>query len=304
MDRMIKNDFHTPVLLQACIEGLAIKAEGIYVDVTFGGGGHSREILKHITSGKLFGFDQDEQAQRNMMSDVRFIPVRENFRNLNEALRLKGVEQIDGILADLGVSSHQFDEAERGFSIRFDSQLDMRMDRNRKRTAADVLNEYSEQQLKRIFGAYGEIENSSMLARVICTERKSKRIDKVNELKEVIKSCIRKGKENQYLAQLFQALRIEVNDELEALKELLEQSAGVLKPGGRLVVIAYHSLEDRLVKNFIRSGKFEGDADTDLYGNRIVPFKAINKKPIEPSIREIQENNRSRSAKLRVAVKT
>lgn len=301
---MTQSEYHNPVLLKECIEGLNISPNGVYVDVTFGGGGHSKEILKHLTTGTLFGFDQDEDAQANAIRSDRFVIVNENFRNLREALAERGIEKIDGLLADLGVSSHQFDTAERGFSIRFDAELDMRMDREGKLTAAEVLNRYAEEDLRQIFREYGEIDNAAQLARKIFTERKIKRISSIHELKEAMRGCVKKGKENQYYAQVFQALRIEVNDELNALKELLEQSTQVIKSGGRLVVIAYHSLEDRLVKNMIRDGKFEGDADRDLYGNRIVPFKAINKKPIEPSLQEIQNNSRARSAKLRVAEKT
>jgi 16S rRNA (cytosine1402-N4)-methyltransferase len=301
---MTASEYHNPVLLKECIEGLNISPSGVYVDVTFGGGGHSKEILKHLTTGTLFGFDQDADAQANAIESGRFVMVNENFRNLREALRERGVEKIDGLLADLGVSSHQFDTAERGFSIRFEAELDMRMDRAGKLTAAEVLNRYAEEDLRQIFREYGEIDNAAQLARKIFTERKIKRISTINELKEAMRGCVKKGKENQYYAQVFQALRIEVNDELNALKELLEQSTQVIKSGGRLVVIAYHSLEDRLVKNMIRDGKFEGDADRDLYGNRIVPFKAINKKPIEPALQEIQNNSRARSAKLRVAEKT
>ena len=304
MNRMEKSEYHNPVLLKECIEGLKIKPDGIYVDVTFGGGGHSREIFKHLTSGRLFGFDQDADAQENGIDDERFVLVEKNFRELEEVLRRNGVEKIDGLLADLGVSSHQFDTAERGFSIRFDAELDMRMNRKLNRTAADVLNNYSEQDLKKVFKEYGEIENATQLARQIFAERKVKKINTINELKSAVAGCLKRGKENQYFAQLFQALRIEVNDELNALKELLEQSAKVLVKGGRLVVMSYHSLEDRLAKNFIRSGKFEGDAETDLYGNKLVPYKAINKKPIEPNETEIQNNNRARSAKLRIAEKT
>ena len=301
---MESNEYHNPVLLKECIDGLRIVSGGSYVDATFGGGGHSREILRNLKQGKLFGFDQDEDAMANGIEDERFELVPENFKFITEALKSRGIEKVDGILADLGVSSHQFDTAGRGFSIRFVSELDMRMDRKKVMTAAKVLNELAEEDLKMIFREYGEIENAGQLARVIFSERKKKKISTVSELKEAIKQCVRKGKENQYLAQVFQALRIEVNDELNALKRLLEQSAKLIRPGGRLVVIAYHSLEDRPVKNFIRDGKFEGDAETDVFGNRIVPFKAINKKPIEPTAEEIQKNSRARSAKLRVAEKT
>jgi 16S rRNA (cytosine1402-N4)-methyltransferase len=282
---------------------LNITGGGIYVDVTYGGGGHSKAILEKLGSGKLLALDQDEAAHANRVKDDRLILLKENFRDLESALRARGVEAIDGLLADLGVSSHQFDTADRGFSIRFDSELDMRMDQGQKQTAADVLNDYSEQQLKQLFREYGEIDNAGQLARVIFAKRKEKRIRTVNELRAAVEGCVKRGKENQYLAQLFQALRIEVNDELGALKQLLVQGTRMLRQGGRLVVIAYHSLEDRLVKNYIRDGKFEGDADRDFYGNRLVPLKAINKKPIEPTQEEIQENNRARSAKLRVAEK-
>jgi 16S rRNA (cytosine1402-N4)-methyltransferase len=300
---MDKNEYHNPVLLKECIEGLNITGGGIYVDVTYGGGGHSKAILEKLGSGKLLALDQDEAAHANRVKDDRLILLKENFRDLESALRARGVEAIDGLLADLGVSSHQFDTADRGFSIRFDSELDMRMDQGQKQTAADVLNDYSEQQLKQLFREYGEIDNAGQLARVIFAKRKEKRIRTVNELRAAVEGCVKRGKENQYLAQLFQALRIEVNDELGALKQLLVQGTRMLRQGGRLVVIAYHSLEDRLVKNYIRDGKFEGDADRDFYGNRLVPLKAINKKPIEPTQEEIQENNRARSAKLRVAEK-
>lgn len=295
--------YHNPVLLKECIEGLNINPAGIYVDVTFGGGGHSREIIKHLTTGKLFAFDQDEDAVKNKIEDERFILIKQNFKYMKNYLKMHNAIPVDGILADLGVSSHQFDEAERGFSTRFNAGLDMRMDRNSKLTAAIILNTYEESSLVRIFSEYGEVENSKKLARTIVAERKEKKIEATQDLKDVISSCIKKGKENQYLAQVFQALRIEVNKELDVLKDLLTQSAEILKKDGRLVVIAYQSLEDRLVKNFIRDGKFEGDAEKDFFGNRIVPFKAINKKPLVPSEQEINENNRSRSAKLRIAEK-
>lgn len=301
--RMTKNNFHTPVLLQDCIEGLNINPEGIYADVTFGGGGHAREILTHLTTGKLIAFDQDEEAIRNKPEDERLILVKQNFRFLKNYLRLYNALPVDGILADLGVSSHQFDEAARGFSTRFDAKLDMRMDQHLRLTAREVINTYEEDQLRRIFSEYGELENAGRLARTICTKRKSKAIETVNDLKEIANEFVRRGKENQYHAQLFQALRIEVNKELDALKELLSQSVEVLKPGGRLVVIAYHSLEDRLVKNFMRSGKFEGDAEKDFYGNSLSPFKLITRKPIIPDEVEMEENTRARSAKLRIAEK-
>ena len=300
---MEQSNYHTPVLLQDCIKGLNINPVGTYVDVTFGGGGHSKEILKNLSSGKLIAFDQDDAALQNKPDDERLVLVRQNFRYLKSNLQLLNAVPVDGILADLGVSSHQFDEAERGFSTRFDAQLDMRMDQNQHLTAKDVLNGYEEHQLYRVFAEYGELDNARKLAYLICTTRKDKAIETGNELKELAKKFARRGKENQYFAQLFQALRIEVNNELDVLKELLVQSEEVLRPGGRLVVIAYHSLEDRLVKNFIRSGKFEGDAEKDFYGNSLTPFRLITRKPIVPSEAEMDQNSRARSAKLRIAEK-
>ncbi|MBA3972022.1 MAG: 16S rRNA (cytosine(1402)-N(4))-methyltransferase RsmH [Bacteroidetes bacterium] len=295
--------YHNPVLLKECIEGLNINPAGIYVDVTFGGGGHSREILKHLTTGKLYAFDQDDDAVKNKIEDERFVLIKQNFRYLKNFLKMYNALPIDGLLADLGVSSHQFDEAERGFSIRFNAKLDMRMDQNGKQTAADVLNTYSEEDLKRIFRLYGEVDNAGYLASIIFHNRKDKHIDTVNDLKVMITKCVKKGKENQYYAQVFQALRIEVNKELDVLQELLIQSMEVLKPGGRLVVMSYHSLEDRLVKNIMRSGKFEGEVEKDFYGNQLTPFKQITRKPIVPSAKENEENSRARSAKLRIAEK-
>lgn len=296
-------EYHNPVLLKECIEGLNINPAGIYVDVTFGGGGHSREILKHLTTGKLYAFDQDDDAVKNKIDDERFVLIKQNFRYLKNFLKMYNALPIDGLLADLGVSSHQFDEAERGFSIRFNAKLDMRMDQNGKLTAADVLNTYSEEELKRIFKLYGEVDNAGYLASIIFHNRKDKHIDTVNDLKVMITKCVKKGRENQYYAQVFQALRIEVNKELDVLQELLTQSLEVLKPGGRLVVISYHSLEDRLVKNIMRSGKFEGEVEKDFYGNQLTPFKQITRKPIVPSAEENEINSRARSAKLRIAEK-
>jgi 16S rRNA (cytosine1402-N4)-methyltransferase len=296
-------EYHNPVLLKECIEGLNIDPKGIYVDVTFGGGGHSREILKHLTTGKLYAFDQDEDAIKNNIVDERFVLIRQNFRYLKNFLKMYNALPVDGLLADLGVSSHQFDEAGRGFSTRFDAKLDMRMDQNDKLTAADILNTYSEEDLKRIFKLYGEVENAGRLAYVIFHARKEKQIETVNDLKVAIEKCVRRGRENQYFAQVFQALRIEVNKELDVLKDLLTQSLEVLKPGGRLVVIAYHSLEDRLVKNIMRSGKFEGEVDKDFFGNQLTPFKQITRKPVVPTEKENEENSRARSAKLRIAEK-
>ena len=296
-------EYHNPVLLKECIEGLNINPKGIYVDVTFGGGGHSREILKHLTTGKLYAFDQDDDALKNKIEDERFVLIKQNFKYLKNFLKMYNALPIDGLLADLGVSSHQFDEAGRGFSIRFDAKLDMRMDRNIKQTAADIINTYSEVDLKRIFKVYGEVDNAGRLANVIFHARKEKQINTVNDLKAVIEKCVKRGRENQYYAQVFQALRIEVNKELDALQELLLQCLEVLKPGGRLVVISYHSLEDRLVKNIMRSGKFEGEVEKDFFGNKITPFEQITRKPIVPSDSENEENSRARSAKLRIAEK-
>lgn len=296
---MKESVYHTPVLLKDCIDALKITPNGIYVDVTFGGGGHSREILKHISKGKLFGFDCDADAVDNLIKDKKFTLITRNFRELKEALLEKKVHKVDGLLADLGVSSHQFDSAERGFSTRFDAELDMRMNKKNGRPAAEIIRTYSEADLKRIFWEYGELRNAAQITRKIMANRNN--IRSVSDLKNAIASCADRGKENQFYAKVFQALRIEVNDELNALKDLLMQSKDVLKPGGRMAVISYHSLEDRLVKNFFRSGKFEGDAEKDIYGNVQAPFVALNRKPIEPGEEEIQVNNRARSAKLRVA---
>ena len=286
------------------MEGLNIKPDGIYVDVTFGGGGHSREILKHLgPKGRLLAFDQDADAQKNLPKDDRLTFIDQNFRYLKNNCRLQGAIPADGILADLGVSSHQFDQPERGFSIRFDADLDMRMDQGGSLTAKQVVNTYSEEQLHRIFGIYGEIKNAKTLAQTLVTQRLNKPIDTVDELKKAISKLIPKGKENKYLAQVFQALRIEVNQELEALKEFLEQTVDVLKKEGRLVVMSYHSLEDRLVKNFIAKGKFQGEVEKDFFGNQIKPLESITRKAIVASEEEIKLNNRARSAKLRIAQK-
>lgn len=295
--------YHEPVLLQESIEGLNINPKGIYVDVTFGGGGHSREILKKLTQGKLFAFDQDEEAAKNSIDDARFVLINQNFKNLKTLIKLHNSIPLDGLLADLGVSSHQFDSFKRGFSIRFDSELDMRMDKNTKLTAKKIINTYTEKDLKRIFFLYGEVKNAAKLSDLIVKARKNKKINTVYEFKKVIEPCVPKGKQNKYYAQVFQALRIEVNDELNALKDLLTQCEEVLKTGGRLAVISYHSLEDRIVKNFIKTGRFEGGVKKDFYGNPIVSFRAINRKPIRPTDNEIKRNNRARSAKLRIAEK-
>jgi len=288
--------------LQACVEALDIKPNGVYVDVTFGGGGHSREIIKHLgVEGRLVAFDQDPDALINALPDERFTLVHQNFRFLKNNLRLQDIQQVDGILADLGVSSHQFDEAGRGFSIRFDADLDMRMDQISDLDAKRVLNNYDEDRLHTIFGMYGEIQNAKSLAKTIVTARLLKPIHTVADLKAVVARSVPRGRENKYFAQLFQALRIEVNKELEALQEFLMQAEAVLKPGGRLVVMSYHSLEDRLVKNFMAKGKFRGAVEKDFYGNEIKPFKLVTRKAIVASDEEIKNNNRARSAKLRVA---
>jgi len=299
------SEYHNPVLLQACIDNLDIKPDGIYVDLTFGGGGHSAHILKHLNEkGKLFAFDQDEDAQKNAIKDPRFTLIPHNFRHLKNYLRLYGVNKVAGILGDLGVSSHQFDEASRGFSIRFDSELDMRMNQQNPLTAKKIVNEYSDKQLIHIFKTYAEIHNAARLAFVICAAREEKAISTTNELKEAISSCTPKFEEHKYLAKVFQALRIEVNQELEALKECLTQCVEILDSGARLVVISYHSLEDRLVKNIIRAGNVEGIEEKDVvFGTSKKIFKNLTSKPILPSEEEIKINTRARSAKLRVAIK-
>ncbi|WP_295655342.1 16S rRNA (cytosine(1402)-N(4))-methyltransferase RsmH [uncultured Mucilaginibacter sp.] len=297
-------EYHNPVMLAECIEGLAIKPSGKYIDVTFGGGGHSKEILGHLgKNGLLVAFDQDVDAQRNIIHDDRFVFVDQNFRYLKNFSRLHGAVPADGILADLGVSSHQFDQADRGFSTRFDAELDMRMDQSATLTAKQVVNTYDEATLHKIFGIYGEIQNAKSLARTIVTARLNAPINTIADLKTAIAGLIPRGKENKYLAQVFQALRIEVNQELEALQDFLMQTADVLAVGGRLVVMSYHSLEDRLVKNFIAKGKFSGELEKDIYGNDNRPFDAVSRKAITASDEEIKTNNRARSAKLRIAVK-
>ena len=290
-------------MLHESVDGLAIKPNGTYVDVTFGGGGHSKEILSRLVDGKLLAFDQDEEAESNLLENPNLIFVAANFRYLKKYLRLNKTTAIDGLLADLGVSSHQFDSAARGFSIRFNADLDMRMDKSSSLTAAIILNTYTEEDLHRIFGMYGEVQNAKSLAREIVSARISSPIESIDQLKEILIPLAKRGKQNQYMAQVFQALRIEVNDELGALTELLLQSAEVISPGGRLAVISYHSLEDRMVKNFINKGKFRGEVEKDFFGNEIKPFAAVNRKAIIPTDAEIELNNRSRSAKLRIAVK-
>lgn len=297
----MENNYHVPVLLDQCIEGLNIKPDGVYVDVTFGGGGHSREILKKLNKdGVLIAFDQDPDAQRNKIDDPRFLFVDQNFAFLRNNLRLLGYKQVDGILADLGVSSHQFNEPERGFSTRFDSSLDMRMDKQGDLTAADVLNKYAEEDLHKIFGIYGEVKNAKSLARAIITARMAAPILTLADFKKAIGAHIPKGKENKYMAQVFQALRIEVNGEIKVLESFLEQTAEVLKPGGRLVVMSYHSLEDRPVKNFLAKGKFRGEVEKDFFGNQQKPFNVITRKAIVADEEELARNSRARSAKLRI----
>lgn len=302
--------YHEPVLRQACIDGLNLQPGGTYVDVTFGGGGHSREILRQLDDepsnpGRLFGFDQDADARANAqaLNDARLTFVASNFRNLKRYLRLYKAEQVDGILADLGISSHQIDTPERGFSTRFDADLDMRMNQQAERTARQVVNEYSEADLHRILGMYGEITNARTAASAIVSARSNRPLKTVNDLKAALQRYVPRGKENKYFAQVFQALRIEVNEELQALEEFLEQVPDVLKPGGRLVVLSYHSLEDRLVKNFINKGKFQGEVEKDLFGNEIKPLRAVTRKPIEALPDEVSRNPRARSAKLRIAEK-
>jgi 16S rRNA (cytosine1402-N4)-methyltransferase len=296
--------YHIPVLLNEVIEHLNIQPDGIYVDCTFGGGGHSRAILQRLNeSGRLIAFDQDEDAKRNIPSDVRVLFIPNNFRYLQRFLRLNGIDEVNGILADLGVSSHQFDEAERGFSIRFDASLDMRMDQRQTKTAANILNEYSESQLHKLFEQYGEVTNSKTLAKTIVEARRTSQIKTIESLKQVL-SPIVKGNPNKYLAQVFQALRIEVNDEMGALKEMLEQSPSVLKEGGRIAVITFHSIEDRIVKTFFKDNTFEApDENPFATTERIKVLKMVNKKPIVATNEEIKKNSRSRSAKLRVAEK-
>ncbi len=296
-------EYHNPVLLKETVDGLNIKPDGVYVDVTFGGGGHSREIMSRLgENGKLVAFDQDEDALRNAIDDDRFLLINENFRNIKRFLRFHGIKEVDGILGDFGVSSHQFDVAERGFSTRFDAELDMRMNRRGDLSAFHVVNEYDEQDLKRVFVQYGELKNGGAMANVIVTARKDKQIRNTEHLKQVLSKFLPAHKSNKILAQIYQAIRIEVNQEIDVLKEFLEQSLEILKPGGRLSVISYHSLEDRLVKRFMRNGMFEGEPERDMFGRFEVPFKIIEKL-IVPTEEEIEINNRARSAKLRVAEK-
>ena len=304
-------EYHNPVMLAECIDGLALKPGGVYVDVTFGGGGHSRAILDALQPdekgqpGRLLVFDQDPDARANAaaINDPRLTFIAANFRNLKRYLRLYGVRQVDGILADLGISSHQIDTPERGFSTRFQADLDMRMNQQGDLTAQQVVNSYPEADLHRILGMYGELTNARTAAATLVSARANQSIQTINDLKDGLKRCAPRGKENKYFAQVFQALRIEVNDELKVLEEFLEQTPEVLLSGGRLVVMSYHSLEDRLVKNFINKGKFLGEVEKDLYGNELKPLQSVTRKPLEASAEEVAANPRARSAKLRIAEK-
>jgi len=300
---MMTMEYHNPVLLNETVEGLDIKPDGVYVDVTFGGGGHSKAILKQLgPDGKLFAFDQDQDALSNALEDGRFTLINENFRFIKRFLRFYGVKQVDGILADFGVSSHQFDVAERGFSTRFESELDMRMNQNSHLSAYNVINDYEEEQLRQVFYQYGELRQAPAMARVIVEERSKAEIKTSEQLKLVLKRFLQPKRENKILAQIYQAIRIEVNQEIEVLKELLLQTPELLKKGGRLSFISYHSLEDRLVKRFIRNGLFEGEPERDVFGNFEVPLKKVGNL-IVPTQEEIKINNRARSAKLRIAEK-
>ncbi len=297
------SQYHISVLLKESVEALDLKPNGVYVDATFGGGGHSREILRGLdASGKLFSFDQDEDVKTQMIEDERFTFVNHNFRELKRLLRFNGIKSVDGILADLGVSSHQFDEAERGFSYRFDAALDMRMNQAEGKTVANILNTYDADRLQTILSEYGEVRNAKTLAHALVQGRQGKQYVLISDLRAVV-DPLSIGDKMRYLSQVFQALRIEVNDEMGALRDLLTQSLDILKVGGRLSVITFHSLEDRLVKNFMKSGNFDGSHESDFYGNITRPFNVITKKPIEASAEEVRENGRSRSAKLRVAEK-
>ncbi len=300
---MKQTEYHNPVLLKETVDGLAIKSDGVYVDVTFGGGGHSKEILDRLgEGGRLYAFDQDQDALDNNIEDDRFVLINENFRFVKRFLRFQGIRKVDGILGDFGVSSHQFDVAERGFSTRFEADLDMRMNQNKELSAYNVVNEYDESDLRTVFLQYGELRNAPKLARTIVGARKENPIKTSVELKEVLKPFLPKHREHKILAQIYQAIRIEVNQEIEVLKEFLLQTTELLNSGGRISLISYHSLEDRLVKRFIRNGMFEGEPEKDLYGNVSVPFKKVGGLII-PTEDEIKENNRARSAKLRIAEK-
>lgn len=301
---MEEQTYHVPVLLKESIEGMNLQPGGIYVDVTFGGGGHSKEILRQgDDSIRLFSFDQDEDAEKNIVNDDRFTFVRSNFRYLYNFLRYHNVEKVDSILADLGVSSHHFDDSERGFSFRFDGNLDMRMNKRAGMTAADIVNNYDEEKLADLFYLYGELKNSRKLASVIVKARNNKQIVTIGDFLDIVKPLFGREREKKELAKVFQALRIEVNQEMEALKEMLYSATEALKPGGRLVVITYHSLEDRMVKNIMKTGNIEGKSEQDFFGNVQTPFRLINNKVIVASNEEVNRNPRSRSAKLRIAEK-
>ncbi len=296
--------YHLPVMLNECIQGLKIKEDGLYVDVTFGGGGHSKEILKHLgPKGKLYAFDQDLDALGNLPDDDRLVFINHNFKYIKQFLQYLKALPVDGILADLGISSHQINEADKGFAHRLGGDLDMRMDRKSGLKASDVVNTYSEKELLRVFNTYGEVRNAYKLVLLIIAKRKINPVTTIDEFKDAIRNCIPGKEESKYLSQVFQALRIEVNEEMKALESLLENSASVLEKGGRLVVMSYHSLEDRMVKNFINSGNVAGEVEKDFFGNKTELFKSLTKKPIIPSDEEIDRNRRSRSAKLRIAEK-
>ena len=296
--------YHLPVMLSECMQGLNIREDGVYVDVTFGGGGHSAEILKHLGKhGRLYAFDQDADAVRNLPDDERLVFINHNFRYLREFLEYLKATPVDGILADLGISSHQINEAEKGFAHRLSGDLDMRMDQKSGLKASDIVNNYSEKDLLRIFNTYGEIKNAFKLVHLILDKRRTRPVKTIDDFKETIRECVPGKEESKYLSQVFQALRIEVNEEMKALESLLENAAEVLAPGGRLVVMSYHSLEDRMVKNFISSGNIAGEVQKDFFGKRTDVFKNLTKKPITPSEEEILRNKRSRSAKLRIAEK-
>lgn len=296
--------YHIPALLEECMEGLDIKPDGTYVDVTFGGGGHSREILNRLGgNGHLYSFDQDEDAQRNIVDDSRFTFVYSNFKYIKNFMRYHGVDGVDGILADLGVSFHHFDDSERGFSFRFDAPLDMRMNKKARMSAADILATYDDRKLTQIFSLYGELRNAHRIAMAIIARRDKGGVKTTGELLEVVSPFINRKQEKKELAQLFQALRIEVNNEMDALRAMLQQAAELLNPGGRLVVITYHSLEDRIVKNFIKTGNVEGVMEKDFFGRVTTPLRAVNNKVIVPTEEEVERNPRARSAKLRIAEK-
>lgn len=297
----MENEYHVPVLLSQTVDGLAIKPDGVYIDVTFGGGGHSKEILSRLgPKGKLYGFDQDQDAHENALGDERFQLVPHNFRFIKRFMRFYGIKKVDGILGDFGVSSHQFDVAERGFSTRFEANLDMRMNQEAKLSAYEVINNYEEKALADVLFQYGELRSANKMASIICEARKTKPVKTSEQLKELLQPCMIKRKEHKILAQVYQAIRIEVNQEIQVLKEFLEQTKDLLNPGGRISLISYHSLEDRLVKRFIRNGMFEGEPEKDVFGRMSVPFKKVGGLVI-PDAKEIARNNRARSAKLRVA---